>query len=505
MVNTLAGAPATPVFVPPRLGTARNEQRESLGWVIGEVAQQMGFVFHPWQEHLSDVSMEVIERIEQSGKQSTHRLNAQYVGAMVGRQSGKTAWCCSRIVAQCLMPNYIDLAESMGLDFIQPQNVAYTAQTRTAAVERWHEHIAMMESAPGIADEIQVIRQATGREVVVFHNGSTYRPVTPNKVNPRGLSLDLAIVDEALAHPLWLLGAMRPAQAQRDGAERCIGAQFVVISNAGDDDSELLNRIQELGIESLSDPESRRVWMEWSISEDDEPFDEATWWRTIPTLGQPNGIPIDFLRTEAETMPESQFVREYLCRRAQASSSQIIPTEAWMACARNDVIVPFDGITLGLDVRMDRQGASLVACSMVNDYLPVEVIECKQGLEWVLERTIDVALRHSAVVAIDAIGPAANLIPSLAGAGVMLEILNAPQVTSAAANFYDNVLIKRIAHLNDYRLNDAIVGASRRAVGERWAFDRKGLHDISPLVAASFAAWVAENGSLGMPTIHSNL
>lgn len=504
MVNHMAGAPSQPIFVPPRLGTARNEQRETLGWVINDAAEMMGLTFHPWQTHLSDVSMEVIERDGAIGRQSSRRLNAQYVGAMVGRQSGKTAWCCSRIVAQCLLPNYIDVAESMGLDFIQAQNVAYTAQTRTAAVERWHEHIGMMEAAPAVAAEIDVIRYATGREVVQFANGSTYRPVTPNKTNPRGLSLDLAVVDEALAHPLSLLGAMRPAQAQRDGAERCIGAQFLVISNAGDDDSELLNRIQELGIESLSDPESRRVWMEWSISEDDEPFDEAVWWRTIPTLGQPNGIPIDFLRSEAQTMSESQFVREYLCRRAQASSNQIIPTEAWMACVRHDVLLPHE-VTLGLDVRMDRHGASLVACAMVNDYLPVEVIECKQGLDWVLERTIEVALRHSAVVAIDAIGPAANLIPSLAGAGVMLEILNAPQVTSAAANFYDNVLIKRIAHLNDYRLNDAIVGASRRAVGERWAFDRKGFHDISPLVAASFAAWVAENGSLGMPTIHSDL
>lgn len=489
-------------FVAPRIGTKRNPARRSLGPFVDEVAVMLGDEPYGWQSHLSDVSLELVDRPNPGPGQSSQRLNASYVGALVGRQSGKTKWTVSRIVAQMLLPNYFEIAESLGLDQIRPQNCVYTAQSRTNATARWLEHLEIMEDCPWIADEIEKVSHATGREFIRFRNGSTYKPVTPNRTGARGLTLDLVVVDEALAHPFWLLPVLRPTMAQRDNAPGCIGAQFVVISNAGDDDSELLNRIQELGIESLDDPASKRVWMEWSISDEDEPFNEDVWLRTMPTLEQPNGISLDFLRMEAETLREDEFIREYLCRRSVATHNQIIPSDLWMELYRTDVVVPTHNVTLGLDVRVDRLGASLVACGPESFYLPIEIVESKQGLEWVLERTCEVAARWNAVVALDASGPAANLIPSLDAAGVTLEVLQRQGVTSAAAHFYDACIAKRITHLNDWRLNDAIVGASRRAVGDKWLFDRRGQHDISPVVAASLATWVAENGSFGVPAIH---
>lgn len=490
-------------FLPPRLGTSRNLSRETLGGYVAGIGKQMGFDFHDWQRHLSDVSMEIIPRASVMEGVSTNRLSAQYVGCMVGRQSGKSAWCSARIVAQCLLPNQVDIAESVfGIREIRPQHVVYTSQSRTNAVQRWMEHVAVMKSAEWLAAEIADVRLAQGRECMTFRNGSTYRPITPNRTGARGLTLDLAIVDEALAHPLWLLGVLRPTMAQRDSASGCIGAQFVVISNAGNDDSELLNRMQDLGIESLDNPDSRRVWMEWSMDPDSDPFSESTWLATMPTLNQPNGIDMEFLRLEAETMLEDQFVREYLCRRSVATRDQIIPSDLWMEGNRGDVFVPVDRVVLGLDVRMDRLGASLVACGPVNEYLPVEVIESKMGLEWVIPRTVEVAANAGAPVAVDVLGPAANLIPALANAGVELVPLNKGQVTAAAATFYDAVVTRRICHMNDHRLNDAITGASRRAVGDRWVFDRRGERDISPLVAASLAVWAVDQGMTQGPAIY---
>lgn len=486
----------------PRLGTARTLSRPTLGGYVADIGRMMDLEFYEWQRLFSDVSCELIPRPTVHPGQSTLRFNAQYVGGMVGRQSGKSAWSASRIVAQCLLPNYFEIAEECGLEEIKPQHVVYTAQSRTNAVQRWIEHIEIITSVQAIAEEIKVIRYATGREIIEFHNGSTYRPITPNRTGARGLTLDLVIVDEALAHPLWLLPVLRPTMAQRDSATGCIGAQFIVISNAGDDDSELLNRMQELGIESLTDPDSKRVWMEWSADPESDPFAEQTWLDTCPTLNQPNGIDIEFLRLEAQTMREDMFIREYLCRRSIATHDQIIPTDLWMDLNRADVMVPMDRLVLGLDIRMDRMGASLMACGMVETYLPVEIVEVRQGLDWVLERTVEVSRRWNAPVAIDVGGPAANLIPSLEAHGITIVPLATREVTSAAASFYDACFAKRICHMNDYRLNDAIAGASRRAVGEKWAFDRRGHWDISPLVAASLAAWVVETGAGNRPTIY---
>jgi hypothetical protein len=488
-------------LVMPRLGTARNPERESLGPFVAHIAKQMGYELHEWQSLLSDVSMELVDRETRFDGQSQRRLNAQYVGCMVGRQSGKSAWCAARIVAQCLLPQFPSVAEMVGVDAIAPQHVAYTAQSRTSAVSRWLEHVHMIRNSD-MAEHLLADRHGAGREILEFRNGSTYRPVTPNKTGARGLSLDLAIVDEALAHPLWLLGAMRPTMAQRDSALGCIGSQFVVISNAGDDDSELLNRMQELGCESINDASATRVWMEWSAAPDADPYSEQTWLDTMPTVNQPNGIDISFLREESRMMREDQFVREYLCRRSVATHNQIIPTELWMEGHRADVIVPMDRLVVGLDVRMDRLGASLMACGSVDTYLPVETIECRSGLDWVLDRTVEVCKRWAAPLAIDVGGPAANLIPSLDAAGVSMVFLDSGSIANAASTFYDAVHAKRVCHMNDHRLNDAITGASRRAVGDRWAFDRRGDKDISPLVAASLAMWVVESGSGQRATIY---
>jgi len=463
----------------------------------------MGFEFHEWQTHLSDVSLELVPRENPHPGQSNVKLAALDVGCLVNRQGGKTAWCVARIAAQCLLPSYPDIARNVfGLDAIAKQSVAYTAQARINAVAKWNEHVQIMQECKSIDDQIVNVARSNGRECVTFRNGSTYRPITPNRQGARGLTLDLCIVDEALTHPFWLLPVLHPMLAQRNSATGCIGAQFVVISNAGDDDSELLNRMQELGHQSITRESTNRVWLEWSCAPDADVFDESVWRATVPTLDQPNGIELEFLRSEAETLLEDQFAREYLCRRSVATTNQIIPQDLWNEGYRTDVVVPMDTIALGLDVRMDRLGASLVACGPVDQYLPIEVVEARSGLDWVLERTIEVAQRWNAPVAIDVAGPAANLIPSLVSAGLTLELLQTQQVTHAAASFYDGVIAKRITHLNDHRLNDAVAGASRRAVGERWAFDRRGLADISPLVAASLATWVADNGQMQRPTIY---
>jgi hypothetical protein len=289
--------------------------------------------------------------------------------------------------------------------------------------------------------------------------------------------------------------------AQRDGAPLALGAQFIVISNAGDEDSELLNRMQDLGRESLANSEARRVWMEWSMTPGADPLSDETWLQVMPTLDLPNGVDLDFIRTEAETMPLDQFMREYLCHRVPKSQEQLISMERWMEGYRTDIIIPAD-LVLALDVAPDRQRASLVACGAQGEYLPIEIIESREGLEWVLDRTANVSARHMAPVVIDSAGPAASLIPALEARRVTVMPIATREVANAAAMFYDAVLAKRVCHLNDYRLNDAVTGASKRAIGQRWGFDRRGHVDISPLVAASFAVWAIETGELSKPTIY---
>jgi len=484
----------------PRHGTERQLGRPTLGDYLAEIADGLGFNFYPWQSLLSDVSLELIPRAGHSNDQSVLRLNHQYVGAMVGRQSGKTAWSVTRILAQALLPNRPDIAERICVPYFRSQEIVYTAQSRTVAVQKWQEHIEMIEASQ-YSRLIKKIALSTGRECLTFINGSQYRPITPNRTGARGLTLDLAIVDEALAHPLWLLQVIRPTMAQRDGASLCMGSQFVVISNAGDDDAELLNRMQELGIESLSNPAAKRCWFEWSMRPGSDPLDEATWLETMPTLEQPDGITLEFLRMEAESLHLDQFMREYLCVRVPKSDAQLIPSERWQEAHRDDVILGYD-VVLALDIPMERQRATIMAAGQVGDYIALEVVDGREGLDWVLDRVAEVCQRWTCPVVIDSGGPAASLIASLQARNVTVIAIAAREVANAAAMLYDAVMAKRVAHRNDYRLNDAVTGASKRAIGERWAFDRRGHVDISPLVASSFALWAIETGQIGSASIY---
>ena len=67
----------------------------------------------------------------------------------------------------------------------------------------------------------------------------------------------------------------------------------------------------------------------------------------------------------------------------------------------------------------------------------------------------------------------------------------------ACGAFYDAVKDHRVAHLDDWRLNDAVRSASRRALGQAWAWDRRGSSSIAPLVAATLATWVASTDDTG--------
>lgn len=486
--------------VPPRIGTPRNEALISLGDYFDDISNELRFVPHEWQSHLSAISTQLSKRSSVFPGQSAYKYHAQYVGCLVGRQSGKTAWSVARIVGQALLSYQRDIAEMVGLDHIKPQKIIYTAQRRVTAVEKWREHTDIILASP-LGRYVENVKGQTGHECLTFTNGSEYRPVTPNRTGARGMSVDLVIVDEALAHPLWLLSVLRPTMAQRHSADGCIGAQFVVISNAGNDDSELLNHLQDMGQIAVQNDDDSRVWVEWSMTPGDDPLSQNTWSKVIPTLNQQNGISLEFMVEESKSMRLSDFMREYLCFRVNDSDDRVINWEQWQSLERVDVFVGADPI-LAIDISWDRQRASIVAASAEGPYIPLEVIEAKEGVDWLTEKVIAIAERWRCPVIVDTAGPAAAMHLILENRGIEVIPYAAKDVALSAGSFYDNVRNQRITHRGDWRLNDAVKGATKRPIGERWGFNRKGNVDISPLVAASFAVWAIECGMVEKPSLH---
>lgn len=461
----------------PRVGSRRHRGVVTLGPLVNQVAARLGLEFHAWQAWRAAVSYE-LERCP-AGK----RLSAGTCVTIAGRQTGKTTAVTADVAFRCLAPDLAELGKVVGHP-VGRQHVAFTAQDRIGALGRWYEHVEMIMDSDLAGYVAKVVRK-NGEECVHWCNGSKYRVVTPSKTGARGLALDVVVIDEALAHAPWLLDAIAPTMAQRDGATTSFGAQMIVVSNAGDETAELLAQQRELGRRAVAEDDRGRVHLEWSCADDDDPLDQAVWAATIPTLDRPNGLGSAFLARQAETMGTDAFAREYLCKTVWSQSRRVIPVEVWADLPHRQVD---GGGVLAVEVDNDRTAAAVVAASPCGDGIGVQVLDQRPGVDWVPDFVAGYGGGRPVVV--DNYGPASTLIPALEQITVVRKA-SSHDVADAAAGFVDAVTIARIGHTGDPRFQDAVTWLARRQRGDRWVFDRH-RGDISTIVAASLAVWLLE-------------
>ena len=99
------------------------------------------------------------------------------------------------------------------------------------------------------------------------------------------------------------------------------------------------------------------------------------------------------------------------------------------------------------------------------------------------------------LITLDRGSPAASAIPALErltddGKGNhRVRLIPLVDLVRACGEFHDAAVHARLSHRGDYRLTDAVTSATKRRVGESWAWARRGNADISPLVAATLARW----------------
>jgi hypothetical protein len=64
----------------------------------------------------------------------------------------------------------------------------------------------------------------------------------------------------------------------------------------------------------------------------------------------------------------------------------------------------------------------------------------------------------------------------------------------ASAAFLDAVVEGRVCHRGQGQLTAAVEAARQRRIGDRWVWERRWGVDTSPLLAATWAHWVAAAG-----------
>ena len=419
---------------------------------LAQVAELMGLDLFGWQRQVADVGLE---------RDEFGHYRYRTVGVSVGRQNGKTALASARIA----------------LELLAGRHVAYTAQDRGMARLKWEETVAMLR--PAFGSRFEFVRRANGNECLGL-NGGTFRVVTPSREGARGLTLDLVVIDEALSHGMDLVGALSPTMATRPDA------QMWILSNAGTHKSEMLRHYRDLGRAGES---PSLAWFEWAAAEDDDPDDPEVWHRAIPTLAEAHGVTLAAVTDYHATMQADLFDREMLNRWP------IDAAEYALDVSRFSRLVDLDAshteqLSIGVDIHPSRDCSSIAIASLHDGKYFVEIVDHRAGVGWVAPRLAELSRRWNARITLDVGAAAGSLVPHLQGLDTLE--LGARDYAGACATFYDALNDDQIAHLGDPLLTDAVASASRRRLGERWAWKRTSDESpITPLVAASLACWGA--------------
>lgn len=470
----LLGSESPRIFTPPLRPLT---PQTSHGYAVVQFAEEaLQTPLLPWQRWLMIHGLELLP-------DGSPRFRT--VILLVARQNGKT----TALQVLSLWAMYV-----AGVDLI-----IGTAQDLDTAEEVWDGAVNMAKGVPDMAAEIAAVSMSNGKKSVELTGGAKYKVKAASRKAGRGLASDLILMDELREHTKW--DAWSAVSKTRNARPN---AQLWGPSNAGDGQSVVLAHLRRIAHAALGDPDgyvgdsaqprepdTTLGIFEWSAAPGCDIWDRSGWAQANPSLGYT--ISERTIASDAATDPEGTFRTEVLCQwvdRLADSPDELNPT-TWAACLDADA-KPSGAVVLGVDVAPWKASASIVACGFGADMLPVvELIEARPRTGWLADRVADIVARNNVTsVVVDPSGPAGAILSDLDAAGVAVQELTAAESVRALTSINAAAASGQLRHRGQPKLDVAVAGAARRRSGDgaRWSRTDSEV-DISPLVAATWAAW----------------
>lgn len=449
----------------------------------------LGWVPMPWQRELLEVAYEV---------DAFSQLWYREIVVVIMRQSGK-----STLVIPVSLHRMIGWPErQFGL---------YVAQTRDKAREKLvEEHFYHIDRSPFrrllVPNRSGKIRPVlvNGSEHLKFINGSKWAIDAPTEDAGHGGTLGLAVGDEIFSLPDNRLEAgLMPTMATVADAM----AWWISTPGRSKIKSPFMWQKVEKGRARVElarmDPtvldKSRSLYIEYSIPADLDVYDPLVWWGHMPAVGYTQTV--ETIQGFAESMDEPEFRRAFACQWGDdLAGDWKIPRESWDARRDPDSQMS-DKLVWVLDVSPDRAWASIgVAAQRDDGDIHIEVVEDGPGTDWLiygddrpegdeakLHGIAYLVREHGGEVYYDhlTVGPFA---PDLRDAGIEAQPVEARDVMVSAPMLMDFVLNRRVWHLGQAELDDALASAATATFGDGWRWSRgKSMRPITALVAVSLA------------------
>ena len=460
MTAKLTGKTTPRLFTPPLRTLNR---RTSRGYEVCDFADMAGEPLLPWQRFAAIHALETMP-------DGSFRFRVILI--LVARQNGKSH--LKRTIS--LWRLYIDGAKL----------VLGVAQDVSLAREQWQMALETIHGSADLSAELEQVRRVNGDEWWKLASGGRYKIGAANRRAGRGLSIDELNIDELREQRSWDAWAAlsKTTMARPD-------SQIWAMSNAGDDESVVLNQLRDA---ALSGRDQSIGIFEWSAEDGCELDDAAAWKQANPALGIT--VSEAAIRTAMSTDPPAVFRTEVLCQRVEQLDGAI-DLAAWRSCAdaggtmnalRNRLAACFD-------VAPDGQHATLAVAGRLEDgRVRVEIVaawpstDAARGeLSAILDRV------KPAAIAWYPAGPAAALAPLLRGRKGSLE-LTGGKVGEACQGLADLAVSRQLVQPGDPLLDAHVSGAQKLHSGDGWRFTRSGGH-----CDAAYAAAGAVHTALTMP------
>lgn len=419
----------------------------------------------PWQRLTLDVAL---------GERSDGQWSAFEVGLVVPRQNGKGS--------------VLEARELAGLYLFGEQLILHSAHEFKTAAEAFLRVKSLIDNTDDLRRKVARVRTSHGEEGIELLSGARLRFVARSRGSGRGFSGDCVILDEAYALGAEAMGALLPTLSARPNP------QVWYASSAPMTNSVQLHAVRERALKGGSE---RLAYLEWSIDpERDDRNDPSSWARANPSFGI--RISAEFVRAEIDAMPAAEFDRERLGvpdRKAASHDDRVLPLEVWQACVDRDSQTE-GRIVLAIDMPPDRGSVTLCVGGRRDDGLcHVEVIDRRTGTRWLQKEVARLVQSHDiGAVVIAPGGPAGGVLPDVqAAAGDLVRLVSSGEFASACQRFYDLAIDGSLRHLGQDELDVAVAAAHRKFSGDSFRWARRSMDvDISPLCAASIAAWAVD-------------
>lgn len=404
----------------------------------------------------------------------------------------------------------LEARELAGLFLFGEKLIIHTAHLFPTAQEAFRRILELIENTPDLDRRVAKVSRAHGDEGIELKSGQRLLFKARSRGGGRGFTGDCVILDEAFELPVAAHGALLPTLSARPNPQVWYAS------------SPVNQRIHPHGIvlsqlrrRALAGDDPSLCLAEWSADEDgylaaplEAQRDRTLWLQANPGLGI--RITEDHVERERAAMDMETFAVERLgvgdWPNPDAEATRVIDLQVWGQLAdplsASSKAAPEKRIqgpvAFALDMNPERTWTSIGMAGRRQDGLRhVQLVDHREGARWAVARIAELTGRFdTCVVMVDSHSPAAALVPELVEAGLtvrrsdgvgLLVSSSLGDMVQACGGLYDDVIAGRVRHRDDPALLEALRAAQKKDRGDAWTWSRKGLTDISPLVAVTLA------------------